>query len=156
MTDAFADPYEPPTAALQRTDVPPGRIYTAHQVLAGTVLGSVFAGLWMIAANYEAFGEHDRRGQVLRWGGLAAALYLILALWLPQQAATGLSLGAAFGMYQAAQQLFRERIEAHLRTGGLKQSYGRVFLVSLLSVAVLAAVFIGVLFVAPESWVNSL
>ncbi|HEY7372725.1 MAG TPA: hypothetical protein VIF57_11235 [Polyangia bacterium] len=96
MTGAPIDnPYAGPTDQLQHAS-PAAEgarvraLFTPRQLLACTLVGTLFAGVFALWLNYRALGQTGRARRALALGLLAAAAWFAVRLSLPRRIPGGL------------------------------------------------------------------
>lgn len=57
-----------------------GKFFTSVQVLFGTMIGGFFSGIYMIAKNYESFGEIQNKKKTFLFGIIGFILIWVLLL----------------------------------------------------------------------------
>ncbi|HET9475038.1 MAG TPA: hypothetical protein VFO82_14160 [Steroidobacteraceae bacterium] len=146
------NPYAPPKASVADakpagpSEVSPvALVYSSNQIATATVLGTVLAGGWLMAANYRVMGQEDHSRRTIGWSIFAfvALLGVMVALpgdWsdLGVEIASGVACAVALRAWSEAQ--FGKMLEQHRVAGGTQHSWGRVVILGLLFSAILFAV----------------
>jgi len=118
-------------------------MYSAGQVMTAAFLGGPLAPSWLMMANFKSIGMADKARRAM-WIGIVGTLLLIVAaLLLPENfPGIGLTLGVVFAYsywYNAAQAATFQEI-------GEKKSWGLPIALSLLSVAIIMVLIVGLVF----------
>ena len=78
-----SNPYAPPKASVADAklagpiEVPAiALVYSVNQIATATLLGTVLAGGWMMAANYRAMGQDDHSRRAIGWS-IAGSIVLL-------------------------------------------------------------------------------
>ena len=131
-----AGPLEVPTIAL---------VYSVNQIATATILGTVLAGGWLMAANYRAMGQEDHSRLAIGWSiaGFVVLVGVIVALPgdLSDFGVTiASSLACAVALRALSDAQFGKMLERHRDAGGTQHSWGRVVVLGVLFAAILFAV----------------
>ena len=130
-----AGPVEVPTIAL---------VYSVNQIATATLLGTVLAGGWLIAANYRATGQEDHSRLAIGWSIAAFVVLVGVIVALPGDLSDlGVTVTAALACAVALRALseaqFGKVLERHRDAGGTQHSWGRVVVLGVLFSAILFA-----------------
>jgi hypothetical protein len=137
-------------AAAQASGLPAGvtvmsirPIYSPGQVAAATFLGSPLAGGWLLALNYQRFGEPRKARVAFGLCVAGTAALLALAYVIPGKAASALGVFPVFAMYGLANAVQGPAFASHVAHQGRRGSVWRVLGVSLASLAIVFALLLG-------------
>ena len=145
------NPYAPPKAGVADAKPagpfevsPVALVYSVNQIATATVLGTVLAGGWLMAANYRVMGQEDQSRQAIGWSiaGFVVLLGVIVALPgdLSDFGATiASSVACAVALRALAEAQFGKLLERHEAAGGTQHSWGRVVVLGVLFSAILFA-----------------
>ncbi len=141
-----AGPVEVPTIAL---------VYSVNQIATATLLGTVLAGGWLMAANYRATGQEDHSRLAIGWSiaGFVVLVGVIVALPgdLTDYGVTIVTgVACAVALRALAEAHFGKMLEQHRAAGGTQHSWGRVVGLGLLFLTILFTVAFLVLVVLYE------
>lgn len=130
---------------------PSEKVYKDREIWVGALLGGTLAAGYMVAANYKAFGEADKRRKTWFVTIAATAFLFYILLFapfvdrLPHQL---FSLVCA-GLIVVSARLFQgEKIAAHIRAGGRVQSWWKTLGVSIVGGVVVLAMFASASYIA--------
>jgi hypothetical protein len=129
----------------------PQQVYKSQMVRIGTFLGGPLVAGYMIAENYKAFDEPDKAKKAWIYA-IAATVVIFGGIFLVPESVNIprviIPLLYTWATYYIVQNLQGAQIDAHVNTGGLVYSWGRVIVVSLISLAAtLAVIFAVALFI---------
>jgi hypothetical protein len=143
------NPYAPPRAGVtdartaRASEVSPvALVYTHNQVAVATLLGTVFAGGWMMASNYRVMGMEDQARQAMGWSMAGYVILLAVIVVSPDPSVDLGVLGLAAAVCAIALRAWSETrfgrmVERHLAAGGTQFNWGRVVGLGLLFLAIL-------------------
>ena len=146
------NPYAPPKASVADakragpSEVSPvALVYSVNQIATATILGTVLAGGWLMAANYRAMGQEDHSRLAIGWSIVGFIAFLGVMVALPGDLYDfGVTIGSAVACAVALRALseaqFGKMLERHRAAGGTQHSWGRVVLLGVLFTAILFAV----------------
>ena len=142
------NPYQAPAAPLSdpfygtEQETPTERLYSPHQIMGATWLGSPFAGSWLLAANYRALGRPELFQKTLSIGAVTTLALFLLTFALPASFPNSvLPIAYSFAMLELAKRFQGPAFDAHIVNGGPKHSPWRaagIGLLSLLAIVVVA------------------
>lgn len=126
------------------------RIYARNMVITGSILGGPLAVGYLLAANFEAFG--NPKAVRLTWIlTVIGSLIIFTAAFFVPDGHWGrlLSFVSPIAAGCAVEYLQRKKIEGHIAAGGRKFGWGRVIVVSLICSAItFAAIAIAAIAIA--------
>ena len=143
------NPYAPPKASVADTKLagpsevsPVALVYSENQIATATVLGTVLAGGWLMAANYRVMGQEDHSRLAIGWAIAAFAVLLGVIVAVPGDLTDlGVTIASALACAVALRALseaqFGKMLERHRLEGGTQHSWGRVVVLGVLCSAIL-------------------
>lgn len=136
-----------------------GKLFSVRQIAVATFLGTPLAGALLMAENYRALAQPQKRKHALIGGVAAAVGVVVLALILPDRFPNSvLAVAYVLGTRAAADRAQGAEIAAHVAGGGAHQSNWRVVGIGLACLAGFLAVFFvgGIIWGFAESAANDL
>ena len=127
------------------------RLYSAHQISVGAIIGSPLAGGWLLAENFRALDLPGARAHALIWSAVATALVLTLSFFLPPHFPNAVLPAAyASAYYAIARQTQGAAYAAHIAAGGMRHSHWRMIGASLVALVIVVVALLAVVMVLPE------
>jgi hypothetical protein len=147
-----SNPYAPPKASVADAklagpiEVPAiALVYSVNQIATATLLGTVLAGGWMMAANYRAMGQDDHSRRAIGWSIAGSIVLLCVMAALPGDLSDfgAMIVSAVVGaitLRALSEAQFGKMLERHQVAGGTLHSWGRVVVLGVLFSAILFSV----------------
>lgn len=133
------------------TVVPTYRLYSPGQISGATFLGTPFAGIWLLAANYRRLREPAKARNTLIVGVLATLAFLAMAFKIGQSTggrAPWLAIISVAAMSAIAKALQGEAFTSHTARGGKMASTWRSLGVSAIGLVVVVGGVFGYVWLA--------
>jgi len=136
----MTEPAQPPSSPPEDVREPrhPGPLYTVNAVVMATVIGSLMAGVVLMALNYLTLGRRELAWRVLRLGLATFVVLMVGAYLLPPDSVVRLLMVPLQALVAGIASVLLQgpRIRYHLDHGGKAHSLWRAAGVALLTALV--------------------
>jgi len=133
----------------QLEEIPEGKVYTPLSIRIATFFGGVPVGAYMLAENFKVLGE--KRKAATTW--LIAIFVFVLLIATPfipvldQIPPVAYPLIYAIAAGWAARRYQSDMIDEHIEKGGDVYSAGRVIIITLIGIFIIAAFLLAIFFI---------
>ena len=138
---------------METIDTTAQKLYSPGQIALAAFLGAPVAACWFISRNYRQLDQPQAARQWFMWGVVGTVVLFIVAWFLPDRfPAQAVPIGYTFGFFHAAKQLWSDTIATHRAANGRLASWWAVAGISLLFLAAIFTLILGVIFALPEEY----
>lgn len=137
------NPYAAPTTPVESglrdaaPMAPSAPLYSVGQITLAAFLGSLFAAVWLAAANFKSIGQPIKAHRTLWWGAVINACILGVAFILPEKFPHSfIPLAIILVARGQAIRYFENILRDYEKAGGELRSWWRVVGISLLILAI--------------------